>query len=93
MKYGWFIPHAKVGVGYRLYAFTWGVGRFFLQMLAFKSKSTRFRRQPVPLIDQGPFWDQYAIPIWPRVSTPVLWPPAKHLSSALVNQFANRFTP
>lgn len=93
MKYGFWNPRPKVGIGYRLYAFTWGVGRFFLQMLAFRSKSTSFRRAPVPLINQTPFWDQYAIPIWPAIGNTVLWPPPKHLGDSLINQFTNRFTP
>ena len=94
MKYGFWKPNPKVGISYRVYVFTWGVGRFFLQMLAFKSKSTRFRRLPIfNVIDQGPFFDQYAIPIWPGARNIVNWPPPKHLSGSLVDELTNRFTP
>jgi hypothetical protein len=93
MKYGFWNPAAKIGIGYRVYAFTWGVGRFFVQMIAFNSKSTRFRRAPILLVDQGPFFDQYAIPIWPRSGNIVNWPPPKHLSGSLVDELTNRFTP
>jgi hypothetical protein len=93
MKYGFWHPHAKIGIRYRAYAFTWGVGRFFLQMLALKSKSARFRTASVPFVIQDQYWDQFAIPIWPANGKTVHWPPPKYLDDALLNEFTNRFAP
>ncbi|SRR5258708_5726783 len=89
-KYGFTTPELRHG--YYLYTFTWGIGCFVVQLAAFKSKSTRFRNAITPHIPPHPFWDRFAVPIWPSDGSAVIWPPAEHLGDSLIDKFSDRFT-
>jgi hypothetical protein len=81
--------------GYHIYAFTWGVGRFIFQLTATRWKRGRLRRQIIPHLTQNPYWDYFSIPIWSGtgvpVSTIVKWPPSRHLSHNVLDDFTNRW--
>jgi hypothetical protein len=74
VQYG--ITPPRTTNGFRLYTFTWGIGRFFLQLLAWRWMRGKLRRTLVPGITQNEFWNPYSIPIWPNSPLSVQWPPA-----------------
>jgi hypothetical protein len=90
MKYSYSV--ATISPGHHFYTYTWSVGHLLIQMVASRSKSTRFRMFPV-FIDQGPDWARYALPIWPPPALSIVWPPPQHFSHSLVDEFTNRFAP
>jgi len=76
---------------FRLYTFTWGVGRFFLQLLAWHWTRGRLRRTVVPELIQNELWNPFSVPIWPSPPLSLQWPPSGHLSDTQMNQFSNRW--
>lgn len=91
MKYGYTHPNVKTAM--EIYTFTWGVGRLVIQSASIKFKNTRLRgTRIVPILPPNqPFFDRFAIPIWPSDGSTVGWPPMHHLSDALLDKFTNRF--
>jgi hypothetical protein len=90
MKYGYTNPNVKPSA--EIYTFTWGVGRLAIQLASLKFKSTRLRNKRIPIVPpHQPFFDQFAIPIWPSDGAIVVWPPQHHLSNALLDKFSDRF--
>jgi hypothetical protein len=91
MKYGYSHPNVKTGM--ELYTFTWGVGRLAIQLASVKFKNPRLRnKRIVPILPpRQPFFDQFAISIWPSDGNVVMWPPQHHLSNAVLDNFGNRF--
>lgn len=76
--------------GFRLYIFTWGVGRLVLQLVALRWTRARLRRKVIPDLTQTSMWDDYAIPVWPNKALSVEWPPLFHLSDDLLTEFSDR---
>ena len=93
MKYAYTRPNVKPSM--EIYTFTWGVGRLAIQLASIKFKNSRLRgKRFVPILPRHqPFFDQFAIPIWPYDGNAVVWPPQHHLSNALLHKFTNRFVP
>jgi hypothetical protein len=89
VQYG--ITPPRTPNGFRLYTFTWGIGRFFVQLLAWHWMRGRLRRTLVPSITQNEFWNPYSIPIWPNPPLSVQWPPAGHLNNHQMTTFSNRW--
>jgi hypothetical protein len=91
MKYGYTHPNVKPSM--EIYTFTWGVGRLVIQLASIKFKNPRLRnRRIVPILPpHQPFFDQFAVPIWPSDGNAVVWPPQHHLSNSLLDKFGNRF--
>lgn len=91
MKYGYTNPNFKPSM--EIYTFTWGVGRLAIQLASLKYKDTRLRNKRfVPILPRHqPFFEQFAIPIWPSEGNAVVWPPRNHLSNAFLDKFSNRF--
>ncbi len=89
--------YAKAPVGapnrFKLYACTFGLGRFLLQAVATEWTKSYIRRRNAPFIRQAPEWNTMAIPVWPfidsRESFP--WPPQNHLSDQTMDAFSDRW--
>lgn len=91
MKYGYTSPNDKPSA--EVYTFTWGVGRLAIQLASIKFNNTRLRgTRIVPILPPNqPFFDRFAIPIWPSDGSTVVWPPQQHLSNSLLDKFSDRF--
>ena len=74
MKYGY--THPNVQHGMEIYTFTWGVGRLAIQLASIKFKNPRLRnKRIVPVLPPNqPFFDRFAIHIWPTDGSTVVWP-------------------
>ncbi len=89
MRYG----RTPVGAvnGFHYYAFTYGVGRFCLQVTATRWTKGRLRRVSSPRLTQNRFWDSFSAACWPDNGNPVHWPPAEHLSEQGLDAFSDRW--
>jgi hypothetical protein len=91
MRYSYTPP--GIPNGYHIYTFTWGVGRFVLQLTSTRWKTGRLRRRVIPHLTQNSYWNDAAIPIWSKVQMPafVQWPPPRHLVGNVLNEFSDRW--
>lgn len=91
------LRYARSPVGspnpFKLYACTFGVGRFLMQIVATEWTKSYARRRSIPVVGQNPVWDDVAIPIWPLPNSTydVTWPPRKQLRGEAVDAFSDRW--
>ncbi|HJZ10832.1 MAG TPA: hypothetical protein VJ521_01695, partial [Acidobacteriota bacterium] len=82
----------SVPKGFQLYVFTYCIGYFMFQLVAFKYHRSRFRKHAAPLtLHPDTFWNKIAIPLWPNDGSSVEWPPPLQLQSELVETFSDRW--
>jgi hypothetical protein len=78
--------------GFHLHIFTFGMGHFGFQLVSVKWAARNQRRhEPAPSLRQASADDDLATPLWPWDGGPILWPPQRHLSEEITNQFALRW--
>jgi len=77
--------------GFKLYACTFGIGRFVLQLVATEWTKGSLRRRMVPNVGQNPIWNSMAIPVWPTLGQAVQWPPSQQMRDDTVNGFSDRW--
>jgi hypothetical protein len=79
--------------GFKLYVFTFAIGRLIFQFLATQWTKARNRRLFVPIVTQAPMWNEMSIPVWPQDRGIVFdWPPREQIHPDLVDPFSQRIS-
>ena len=87
-------PYIERGVpkGFQLYVFTYCIGYFMFQLVAFKyHKRSLQRREPPLTLRPAPFWNEIATLLWPNSGDMIEWPPPLQLPGELIETFSDRW--
>ncbi len=77
--------------GMEFLSYTYIVGNLVLQLLAPRWKDIRHRHLPLLTLTPNSYWQAAAPQFWPFEGDALPWPPKKHLSDSVIEQFINRF--
>jgi hypothetical protein len=77
---------------FHVHIFTVSLGQLLIQLTSVRwtKKSNRKFAAP-PFLTQHHFWDRLSIPIYPKFSVPVDWPPLHRLGDDSLNEFVYRW--